>query len=120
MAADSREGWHGISCSADACPGQSCGAPWRLAISLTVISLLLSAGKLLSFGRPTYGRLGQQEAPVDLDAACPEPTPVDGLEGVNVAGASAGLAVSGELIVGGGATLQGLVAGMRILCMDLS
>ena len=53
-------------------------------------------GKLLSFGRPTYGRLGQRGADVSADAACPEVRPVDGPEGdAKVAGAAAGLAVSG-------------------------
>lgn len=50
---------------------------------------------LLSFGRPTYGRLGQKDADVGADTACPAPRAVDGLEGVRVAGAAAGLAVSG-------------------------
>jgi hypothetical protein len=57
--------------------------------------VLTKDGGLLSFGRPTYGRLGQKDADVGADAACPEPRPVDGLEGVRVAGAAAGLAVSG-------------------------
>ncbi|KAL4446354.1 hypothetical protein ABPG77_003161 [Micractinium sp. CCAP 211/92] len=57
--------------------------------------VLTKQGSLLSFGRPTYGRLGQKDAEVSSDAACPEPKQVDGLEGVKVAGAAAGLAVSG-------------------------
>lgn len=57
--------------------------------------VLAEGGSLLSFGRPTYGRLGQKDAEVSADAACPEPKAVDGLEGVQVAGAAAGLAVSG-------------------------
>jgi hypothetical protein len=56
---------------------------------------MVRAGTLLSFGRPTYGRLGQKDADVGADAACPEPKPVDGLEGVRVVGAAGGLAVSG-------------------------
>ena len=58
---------------------------------------LTRGGGLLSFGRPTYGRLGQRGADVASDAACPEPQPVDGLAGVRVAGGAAGLAVSGAL-----------------------
>ncbi|GAB4814630.1 hypothetical protein N2152v2_001676 [Parachlorella kessleri] len=56
---------------------------------------ITATGELLSFGRPTYGRLGQKDAEVGADSACPEPKRVDGLEGVQVAGAAAGLAVSG-------------------------
>jgi regulator of chromosome condensation len=64
-------------------------------------------GGLLSFGRPTYGRLGQRSADVGADSACPEPRPVDNLEGVKVVGASAGLAVSGCIAEGGGAWVWG-------------
>lgn len=64
-------------------------------------------GKLLSFGRPTYGRLGQRNAEVSADAACPEVRPVDGLEGVTVAGAAAGLAVSGCFSEEGAAYMWG-------------
>jgi hypothetical protein len=106
-----------------------------------------AAGKLLSFGRPTYGRLGQQDADVAADSggwarllpsplqavalgsrplphlnslnptcvlfvllclltACPEPKEVDGLEGVKVVGAAAGLAVSGAYLTGAGGCTQ--------------
>ncbi|KAK9820428.1 hypothetical protein WJX72_010230 [[Myrmecia] bisecta] len=56
---------------------------------------LTKDGRLLAFGRPTYGRLGRQAANVSSDEAVPEPAPVDGLDGVKVAGMAAGLAVSG-------------------------
>lgn len=52
-------------------------------------------GSLLSCGRPTYGRLGRKDAEVTSDKPCPEIKPVDGLDGVCVDGAAAGLAVSG-------------------------
>ena len=58
--------------------------------------VLTRQGELLSFGRPTYGRLGRKGVDVAADAACPEVEKVEGLEGVKVAGAAAGLAVSGE------------------------
>ncbi|PSC70525.1 fructose bisphosphate aldolase [Micractinium conductrix] len=69
--------------------------------------VLTEAGMLLSFGRPTYGRLGQRDAEVSTDAACPDPKHVDGLEGVAVAGAAACLAVSGCFSVEGDAWLWG-------------
>lgn len=52
-------------------------------------------GLLLSCGRPTYGRLGQQDVDVSSDKPCPEIRKVDGIDGVKVVGAAAGLAVSG-------------------------
>jgi regulator of chromosome condensation len=57
--------------------------------------VITTEGNLLSFGRPTYGRLGQKDAEVGADNPAPEVAAVDGLDGVAVAGASAGLAVSG-------------------------
>lgn len=57
--------------------------------------VLTNQHSLLSFGRPTYGRLGQRDAEIQSDAACPEVKGVDGLEGVKVVGGAAGLAVSG-------------------------
>lgn len=56
---------------------------------------LTDKDSLLSCGRPTYGRLGQQGADVSSDAPCPAIHPVDGLDGVNVVGGAGGLAVSG-------------------------
>lgn len=59
---------------------------------------LTSDKRLLSCGRPTYGRLGQRDADVGSDVGRPTLAPVDGrdaLEGRRVAGAAAGLAVSG-------------------------
>lgn len=61
-------------------------------------TLFLTSDKgLLSCGRPTYGRLGQRGADVGSDVGSPTLAPVDGdaLEGRRVAGAAAGLAVSG-------------------------
>ena len=48
------------------------------------------AGTLLSWGRPTYGRLGQDGVDVEADSALPQPMPVHGLEEVAVVAASAG------------------------------
>jgi hypothetical protein len=77
------------------------------------------AGTLLSFGRPTYGRLGQKDAEVGSDSACPELKQVDGLEGVEVAGAAAGLAVSGQLQRDGLLLLLLLRVMAWMLCFDL-
>ncbi len=52
-------------------------------------------GVLVSFGRPTYGRLGRADAPVNEDVAMPVPGRVNGLDGVRVVAMAAGLAVSG-------------------------
>ena len=52
--------------------------------------LLSQDGGLLSWGRPTYGRLGRQAVDVEADSALLEPLSVDGLEGVKVVSASAG------------------------------
>lgn len=57
--------------------------------------VITEQGRLLSFGRPTYGRLGQKDADVSADSACPEVKQVDGLDGITVVSAAAGLAVSG-------------------------
>lgn len=47
-------------------------------------SLVLKDGALWSCGRPTYGRLGRKDAPIDTDEPVSTPAPVDGLEGVKV------------------------------------
>ena len=52
--------------------------------------VLVQEGKLLSFGRPTYGRLGQQGVDPASDEGCPGPAPVEGLEGQAVHQVSAG------------------------------
>lgn len=57
--------------------------------------VVTNSGSIVAFGRPTYGRLGRKDADVHADSACPDIQPVDGLEGVKIVGAAAGLAVSG-------------------------
>lgn len=44
----------------------------------------------MSFGRPTYGRLGRQDVNPSSDDAVPQAKPVDGLDGLPVAGMAAG------------------------------
>lgn len=68
---------------------------------------ITSSKTLLSCGRPTYGRLGQKSADVSSDTPSPDIKPVDGLEGVKVSGAAAGLAVSGCVDEQGSAYLWG-------------
>lgn len=51
---------------------------------------LTHAGALLSAGRPTYGRLGRAGVDVGSDDAVPAAAPVEGLEGVEIAGVAAG------------------------------
>ena len=68
---------------------------------------LTESKTLISCGRPTYGRLGQKAADVASDTPCPDIKPVDGLEGVEVSGAAAGLAVSGCFDQHGSAYLWG-------------
>ena len=53
--------------------------------------------KLVSFGRPTYGRLGRKDVDVEADAALPEPLPVDGLDCVSIIGAAGGGPLPGTL-----------------------
>ncbi|GAB5361429.1 hypothetical protein AAMO2058_000712500 [Amorphochlora amoebiformis] len=58
-------------------------------------TLALSNGKLYSFGRGTYGRLGRSDVNHKTDDAKPDPRPVEKLEGVNITSFSAGMAISG-------------------------
>ena len=51
---------------------------------------MLQEGKLLSFGRPTYGRLGRQDVSTGSDDAVAEAKPVANLDGVDVKGMAAG------------------------------
>lgn len=44
----------------------------------------------MSFGRPTYGRLGRQDVGPSSDDAVPDAKAVDNLKDVAVAGMSAG------------------------------
>jgi hypothetical protein len=55
---------------------------------------MMQEGQLLSFGRPTYGRLGRTDVAASSDNAAYEAMPVDGLDGVTVAGMSAGKTTS--------------------------
>ena len=55
---------------------------------------------MLSFGRPTYGRLGRSKADVNSDEGLPEPTAVDGLEELTIVSAAAGVVVSRPLHLG--------------------
>ena len=50
----------------------------------------MQEGQLLSFGRPTYGRLGRLDVAASSDNAAYEAMPVDGLDGLAIAGMSAG------------------------------
>ncbi len=68
---------------------------------------LTESKTLLSCGRPTYGRLGQKSADVGSDAPCPDIKAVDGLGGIKISGAAAGLAVSGCFDEQGAAYLWG-------------
>ncbi|KAL3156070.1 hypothetical protein ABBQ32_013058 [Trebouxia sp. C0010 RCD-2024] len=56
---------------------------------------LTQEGQLLSFGRPTYGRMGRLDVSPKSDDCVPEAKPVDNLPGVTVAGMAAGIMVSG-------------------------
>ncbi len=60
----------------------------------------LQEGSLLSFGRPTYGRLGRSKADVNSDEGLPEPTAVDGLEESTIVSAAAGVFPSRLLACG--------------------
>lgn len=59
----------------------------------------MQEGQLLSFGRPTYGRLGRLDVAASSDNAAYEAMPVDGLDGVTVAGMSAGETTSHSSLV---------------------
>ncbi len=59
----------------------------------------LQEGKLLSFGRPTYGRLGRLDVAASSDNAAYEAMPVDGLDGLSVVGMSAGKTSSHSFVV---------------------
>ena len=48
------------------------------------------AGKVLSFGRTTFGRLGRLNEEVDQNIAREQPLPADGLYGVSATQVSAG------------------------------
>lgn len=50
----------------------------------------MQEGQLLSFGRPTYGRMGRLDVSPKSDDCVPEAKPVDNLPGVTVAGMAAG------------------------------
>mmetsp|Transcript_11996 Transcript_11996/g.17883 ORF Transcript_11996/g.17883 Transcript_11996/m.17883 type:complete len:218 (+) Transcript_11996:869-1522(+) len=60
-------------------------------------TLALSSGKLYSFGRGTYGRLGRSDVNHSIDDAKPDPAIVNHLENIHVIDASAGMAVSGAI-----------------------
>lgn len=55
---------------------------------------ITAAGKLLAFGRPTYGRLGRTDVDVTTDDAVHEPAEVQGFGGEAVVCAGAGTSVS--------------------------
>ena len=59
----------------------------------------MQGGQLLSFGRPTYGRLGRLDVAASSDNAAYEAMPVDGLDGLTVVGMSAGKSASHSLLV---------------------
>ncbi len=61
--------------------------------------ILMQEGQLLSFGRPTYGRLGRLDVAASSDNAAYEAMPVDGLDGVSVVGMSAGKKTSHSFLV---------------------
>ncbi|KAA6415269.1 MAG: regulator of chromosome condensation [Trebouxia sp. A1-2] len=68
---------------------------------------LTQEGQLLSFGRPTYGRLGRLDVAASSDNAAYEAMPVDGLDGLTVVGMSADIMVSGCFTSNGDAYLWG-------------
>ena len=52
--------------------------------------IMVQEGQLLSFGRPTYGRMGRLDVSAKSDDSVPEAKLVDNLDGVTVAGMAAG------------------------------
>lgn len=50
----------------------------------------MQEGKLLSFGRPTYGRLGRQDVSTSSDDAVAGAKSVGNLDGIDVKGMAAG------------------------------
>ena len=60
---------------------------------------IMQEGQLLSFGRPTYGRLGRLDVAASSDNAAYEAMPVDGLDGLSVVGMSAGKTTSHSFVV---------------------
>ncbi len=59
----------------------------------------IQEGQLLSFGRPTYGRLGRLDVTASSDNAAYEAMPVDGLDGLTVVGMSASKTASHSFVV---------------------
>lgn len=55
-----------------------------------MLRAMLQEGKLLSFGRPTYGRLGRQDVSTGSDDAVAGAKSVGNLDGVDVTGMAAG------------------------------
>lgn len=65
---------------------------------LTPLLPIVQDGKLLSWGRPTYGGLGRAAVDVASDAALPAPARVDGLDDVHVAAAAGGAFLDARLV----------------------
>ena len=56
-------------------------------------------GTLLSFGRPTYGRLGRSGADVNSDEGVAKPMAVDGLGDATIVSAAAGVVSWSDAVV---------------------
>mmetsp|Transcript_7662 Transcript_7662/g.15589 ORF Transcript_7662/g.15589 Transcript_7662/m.15589 type:complete len:511 (-) Transcript_7662:134-1666(-) len=67
---------------------------------------LTSEGQVLSFGRPTYGRLGRKDVDVASDEPYDLPAPVTGIEG-KVASIAAGVSVSSAITQSGAVYVWG-------------
>ena len=67
---------------------------------------LTQKGKVVSFGRPTYGRLGRSDVSADKDAFISEPRCVDSISG-RVVDIGTGMAVSGAVTSDGDAYVWG-------------